>query len=184
MDSFVIIVASAKNGVIGRGTEIPWDYPSDLSFFRNQTADMPVIMGRKTYNSIYEKLGHPLENRYNIVLSSIRSNVSGVEFDNVVHCESKTEAIRRANEYMASVDGGEIYVAGGVTVYEQFLPDASKIIRTEIPERPSGDVFFPKIPPEYKVEDEFVIGDGLIVEVYENVANNSSTPETLSTDKN
>ena len=130
-----LVAAVAENGVIGAEGEMPWHYPEDLKHFRRLTMDSPVIMGRVTFESIVDMVGGPLDGRTNIVLSS---TMDSLDFDDVIVAPS----VDSAKEHAATVSE-TVYVIGGASVYEQFLPYASNLIITEVPESPEGDTYFP-----------------------------------------
>ncbi len=130
-----LVVAVAENGVIGADGDIPWDYPEDLARFKETTMGHPVIMGRRTFESILERLGEPLPGRTNIVLSTQDLDLP----EDAVQAGSVTEAIETAEETGSAV----AYVVGGADVYRQFLPRANRLIWTEIHESYDGDTCFP-----------------------------------------
>ncbi len=124
-----IIVALAKNLVIGKDNQIPWHIPADLQYFKKITLGKPMIMGRKNYESI----GRPLPGRKNIILT--RDKNFSAEGCTIVH--SKGEAI-------AATDGAaEIMIIGGGAIYQMFMNDADMLYLTEINSDVDGDVFFP-----------------------------------------
>jgi len=128
-----LVVAISKNRVIGDSNTLLWknELPADMKHFKEITLGHPVIMGRKTYESI----GKPLNDRINIVLTRDRNfNAEGCI---VVH--STGDAIK-----IASRDGEEIMVIGGGDIYRQFLPDASKMYLTLVRASFTGDTFFPE----------------------------------------
>jgi len=131
-----LIAAVAENGVIGVDGGMPWHYPADLAHFKETTMGHPVVLGRRTYESIAARLGGPLPGRTSIVLT--RSGVDAP--DEVVQVGSVEAAVEAAAETGSAV----AYVAGGATVYEQFLPRADRLVVTEVPESPDGDTFFPE----------------------------------------
>ncbi|WP_436925221.1 dihydrofolate reductase [Halosimplex amylolyticum] len=131
-----LVAAVAENDVIGADGEMPWHYPEDLAHFKETTMGHPVIMGRVTYESISAQLGGPLPGRTNVVLT--RSGVDAPE--EVVQVESVEAAVEAA----AGTGGATAFVAGGATVYEQFLPRADRLVLTEVPGEPDGDTFFPE----------------------------------------
>ena len=138
--SIVLIAAVAENGIIGKDGDMPWHYPADLKHFKETTVGHPVVMGRRTYESIVEGLGTPLPGRTNIVLTTQTMDAPG----GVVIVDSIPNAIEAAREALS--DGGEaIYVVGGATVYEQFLPMADRLVLTEIARTPDGDTSFPTV---------------------------------------
>lgn len=132
-----IIVATSENGVIGNGGLLPWKrQKSDMKRFRSLTLGHPVIMGRKTYESI----PFDLDNRHQIVMT--RSGIIGYGqnfcgFGNTSVVSSVDDAIKIAN----SIDS-ESFIIGGSEVYNLFLPIADRIFRTIIHAELDGDVFF------------------------------------------
>ncbi|MFP8890465.1 dihydrofolate reductase [Natrialbaceae archaeon A-CW2] len=135
------IVAVAENGIIGRDGEMPWHVPEDLAHFKRKTTGHPVIMGRVTYEGIVEALGEPLPERTSIVLTSRDLETP----ENAVVASSLVEAVAAAERAAGDRHGGieRAFVAGGATVYEQFLPALDRLVITEIHDRPEGDTSFP-----------------------------------------
>ncbi len=128
-----LIVAVANNGCIGGNNQMLWHLPNDFKFFKNKTWGLPVVMGRKTYDS----LGKPLAGRLNIVITNQANwQVEGVR---VVH--SLNEAIALAAEQ----DYKELMVIGGGSIYQQALPIAHQIYLTKVAANVSGDTFFPSL---------------------------------------
>ena len=138
----VAIVAVADNGVIGKDGEMPWHIPADLEHFKETTMDHPVIMGRVTYEGILETLGEPLPGRTTIVVTSqdLETPANAI----VAHdLEAALEAAETASrERHDGVD--RVFVAGGATVYEGFLPAVDRLIVTEVHDDPDGDTHFPE----------------------------------------
>lgn len=131
-----MIAAVAKNRAIGRDGKMLWELQSDLQRFKLLTMGKPVIMGRKTFESI----GKPLAERPNIVLT--RDTHFAPEGVTVVH--SFSEAIAKATPF--AVQGhGEIMIIGGGTIYAEALPIADKLYLTEVDDAPDGDAFFPEL---------------------------------------
>jgi dihydrofolate reductase len=128
-----IVVAVAANGVIGRGGQLPWHLPDDLKHFKSLTMGHPVIMGRRTYESV----GKPLPGRRNIVVSN---SMSSPPADGVELARSLDEAIR-----LASSSPGPAFVVGGAGLYEAALPRATRLHITEILQPVEGDTVFPQI---------------------------------------
>ena len=129
-------VARSLNGVIGRDNDLPWRLKSDLQIFKARTMGKPVIMGRKTWDSLPRK---PLPGRMNIVLSQDGS----FEPQQAVVCESFLEALQMAKE-QASDDGvDEVCVIGGRAIFELALPRAKRLYLTEVQAEVEGDVHFP-----------------------------------------
>lgn len=130
-----LIVAMADNRVIGRGGTLPWRIPADLKYFKAKTMGKPIVMGRRTFESI----GRPLPGRANIVVT--RGGGDYPEGVDVAPDAAAALAIagRRATE--AGAD--EIMVIGGAALYEALLPRADRIYLTEIHEAVAGDTIFP-----------------------------------------
>ena len=124
-----LVVAMARNRVIGRDNRLPWRLPDDLAFFKRTTMGHPVIMGRRTYESI----GKPLPGRLNIVVTH-QPDFSAPGCT-VVH--SMKEA------YRAAGDAPEVAIIGGNAIFAETLPDADTIYLTEVDAEVEGDVFFP-----------------------------------------
>jgi dihydrofolate reductase len=137
MHNVALISAVAENDVIGSDGGLPWEYDADLRHFRAKTLNTNVIMGRKTHESIIDHLGHPLADRHSIVLTS---NPDCTDCDSVVFCQSVDAALA---ETQTSVYD-ETFVIGGESVYEQFMPYATRMVITEIPGEYEGDTFFPE----------------------------------------
>ncbi|MDH2997943.1 dihydrofolate reductase [Pasteurellaceae bacterium LFhippo2] len=125
-----LIVARTLNHVIGKDNQMPWHLPVDLAWFRANTVGKPVIMGRKTYESI----GRLLPKRPNIILSR-----SGFEVEGAYSAKSLEQAVELAKSF-ANVD--EIMVIGGGELFKQAIPMASKLYLTEIQANLEGDTFF------------------------------------------
>ncbi len=133
-----LIAAADEDGVIGQGNTLPWDLPADLKYFREKTKDHIVIMGRKTFDSIVEKLGHPLPDRRNVVITRSGDLYAG-DYDMV---SSMDEAIELAERSGAE----EAFIIGGQQTYEMAMPFANRIYLTHIHQHFEGDKFFPDIP--------------------------------------
>lgn len=138
--TFSLIVAITKNKVIGKDNKMPWHLPADLAWFRENTQGKPIIMGRKTFESI----GYPLPKRTNIVLSRSPYKQEGIIWKN--NLESALDFVKDSNEIML-IGGGELF--------KQYLPLADKLYLTEIQAQIEGDTFFPDINwSEWKIEFE------------------------------
>lgn len=124
-----IIVARSRNGVIGKDGKLPWHLPEDLKFFKEKTMGFPVIMGRKTWESI----GKPLKGRENIVLTKNPS----YQVNNAIKVSSLEEAL--------TLFTGDIFIIGGATLYKQALPLANKVWITEIDKDFEGNAVFDKL---------------------------------------
>lgn len=130
-----LIVATSENNVIGHQNKIPWHMPKDLRHFAITTKNHTVIMGRNTYESIMARLGKPLPDRKNIVVT--RNTDFKAPDCIVVH--SLEEAIKKTSHE------SEVFVIGGSQLYKEALPIADKIYRTLIHTRIDGDALFPEI---------------------------------------
>jgi dihydrofolate reductase len=126
-----LIVAMARNRVIGIGNKMPWHLPADFAWFKRQTLGHPVIMGRKTFESI----GRPLPGRQNLVVTRNASwRADGVEA-----CASLDDALGRCRHE------DDVFVIGGATLYGEALPRADRIFLTRVDATPEGDTWFPPI---------------------------------------
>lgn len=135
-----MIVGMAENRTIGLDGGMPWHISADLKYFKRVTMGAPIIMGRKTYESI----GGALPGRANIVVT--RNTGFSVADADVVH---DVEAAIRKAKAIAEIEGGaEIFVIGGAEIYKQALAKADRLYVTEIKEEFPGDAFFPKIDSE------------------------------------
>lgn len=134
----VLVVATADNGVIGRDGAMPWHLPADLRRFRRMTVGKPVIMGRKTFESI----GKPLPGRHNIVLTRNDEWTA----DGVTVVRNLAEAIAAAG-LDPRARAPEIMVIGGAEIYGLAMPVATRIELTRIHVRPEGDTVFPEPDP-------------------------------------
>ena len=146
-----LIVAYAKNQVIGNKGCIPWKIKGEQKRFKELTTGNVVIMGRRSY----EEIGRPLPNRTTIVISSTK-NFDG---ENCMTAKSVAEAIQMAGDR-------DIYISGGVRVYEEALPFVEKMYITEIDLEVEGDTFFPEFDKNEfvkEIDDEF---DGDIPYMY------------------
>ena len=130
-----LVVAVSENNVIGKDNQLLWSLPNDMKFFKNTTWGMPVIMGRKTF----ESLGKPLPGRTNIVITSKPDWQS----PGTITVSSLDEAIHAAEE----TDAKEVFVIGGGQVYKQSMPVANRIYYTRVHTKVEGDTFFPEIDP-------------------------------------
>lgn len=133
MPEFIIIVAIARNGVIGRNGLLPWHLPSDLKHFKKTTMDYPIIMGRKTFESI----GKPLPGRDNIVLT--RDTSLSLPGCIVVH--SIEDALDNCK------DKEKVFIIGGADIFNISLPFTDTIIVTALEREVDGDVYFHEIDP-------------------------------------
>ena len=131
-------IARARNGVIGRDGTLPWRLRTDLAIFRAITMGKPVIMGRKTWESLPKK---PLVGRTNIVLSRDGS----FEPKGAVVCEEFSEAYSIAREQAEEDGATEVCVIGGASLFELALPKARRLYLTDVDAEVEGDVTLPPI---------------------------------------
>ena len=130
-------VAVAENGVIGHAGDLPWKLSSDLKRFRKTTMGKPIIMGRKTFESI----GKPLDGRTNIVISRSR----GENVEGVIWVKSVDEALAEGQKAASSANADEIMIIGGAEIYRATLSLVDRIYLTRIAANPIGDAYFPEI---------------------------------------
>jgi dihydrofolate reductase len=132
-----LIAAVAENGVIGKGNDIPWRLPSDFAHFKRMTVGKPLIMGRKTFESI----GRPLPGRTNIVIS----RQQGYQPDGVLVISSLEAALEHAQEIAKADRANEVMIGGGAEIYRQAMPLADRMYLGQVRLSPEGDTFFPPI---------------------------------------
>lgn len=130
MSTLTIIVATDQQGGIGIDNTLPWKLPEDLAHFKRMTTGHPIIMGRKTFDSI----GRPLPNRRNIVITR-----------NHEWRHEGVEAVGSVADAIALLDGAQGFVIGGAEIYRQSLALAETLIITEIGHTYACDAFFPKL---------------------------------------
>ena len=155
----VLIAAVAQNGVIGRDGGMPWHLPEDLAHFKRTTTGHPVIMGRRTYESIAADLGGPLPDRTNVVLSRGEPALPA----DVVHADGIESAVEAA----AATGAETAYVIGGATVYEAFLDRADRLLLTELEASYEGDTRFPAFDREHWTEIDREERDGFAFVTYD-----------------
>lgn len=140
MTELAMIVAAAENRVIGRDNQIPWHLSEDLKRFKKITMGHPLIMGRKTF----ESLGKPLPGRPHLVLSR--------------QADYQPEGVRVFGDLPAALQaaGDRAFVIGGEAVFKEAYPRATTLYFTRVHATPEGDAYFPDVPweQEFVVEDE------------------------------
>ncbi len=136
--SINIIAAVASNGVIGNEQALPWYVPEDLQYFKQQTRGTSVVMGRKTFESIMQRIHKPLPDRENIVVTTQQDYAVP---DGVLIAPSPAAALAMATK--------DIFVIGGARLYEALLPQADTVYITEIEKAYEGDTFFPQMPSSF-----------------------------------
>ncbi len=124
------IVAMADNRVIGRDGDLPWHLPEDLKFFKKTTSGHPIVMGRKTYDSI----GRPLPKRTNIVLT--RDTDWTADGVTVIHSPEELKTL--------ALESDETFIIGGAEIYKAFLPHLNSLIVTHVHGDYEGDTQFPE----------------------------------------
>ena len=135
-----LVVAVSRNGVIGRDNRLPWKLPDDLAYFKLVTMGHPIVMGRRTYESI----GRPLPGRKNIV----------VTHDRLYEAPGCTVVNGLQEAWEAAGDAAEVCVIGGTTLFAETLPIADRIHLTEVDAVVEGDTFFPPFDRARWVEHE------------------------------
>lgn len=123
-----LIAAHDPKLVIGKDGELPWHYPEDLKHFKKKTIGETIVMGRGVFEELNEK---PLPGRTNIVLSTTRN------YDQVDTYTSLEEALKNLNT-------SEVFIIGGGVLYRETLPQAHRLIITEVKEKHDGDTYFPE----------------------------------------
>jgi dihydrofolate reductase len=129
-----LIVAAGTNNAIGKDNQLLWHLPKDLQFFKQTTWAMPVVMGRKTFESLG---GKPLNGRVNIIITRQKD----WSHEGVVVVHSLADALFFAKES----DYNEVFIAGGGEIYAQAMSQANKIYMTRVDAVIDGDTFFPEI---------------------------------------
>jgi dihydrofolate reductase len=130
-----LIAAVAENGVIGRNNQLPWHIKSEFQYFKNTTIGKPIVMGRRSF----ESLGKPLPKRANIVVTRDKSFAAA----GVIVTHSLEEGLKIAKD-LAQKDGiDEVFIGGGSDIYRLSLPEADRLYLTEVHLKPEGDTYFP-----------------------------------------
>ncbi|BAQ77521.1 MULTISPECIES: dihydrofolate reductase [Pseudomonas] len=131
-----LIAALAQNRVIGVDNSMPWHLPGDFKFFKATTLGKPIIMGRKTWDS----LGRPLPGRLNIVVS----RQTGLVLEGAEVYPSLEAAVARAEEWALEQGASELMLIGGAQLYSQGLEQADRLYLTRVALNPEGDAWFPE----------------------------------------
>jgi dihydrofolate reductase len=131
-----LVWAMARNRTIGRNNSLPWHLPEDLKFFKRVTIGKPIIMGRKTWDSI----GRPLPGRCNIVIS----RNTGFKAEGVEAVNSLQQALDLAEKISQQSGSDEVCVIGGAEIYAQALMVADRLYLTQVHADIDGDTFFPE----------------------------------------
>lgn len=145
-----MIAAVGENGVIGSEGAIPWRLPSDFAHFKRTTMGKPLIMGRKTFESV----GKPLPGRTSIVVT--RQN--GYRPDGALVVDSLAAALDRGQSTAAADGVDEVMIGGGGEIYREAMPFAERLYVTHVAASPEGDTRFPFIDPKHwEVERELEV---------------------------
>lgn len=129
-----LLVAASENNVIGVNNDLPWKLPDDMKFFKNMTWAMPIVMGRKTFESMG---GKALPGRTNIIITRQKD----FKRDKVTVVTSWNDAVFVAQE----TDAKELFVIGGGEIFKETIDKADRIYITRVHTKLDGDVFFPEI---------------------------------------
>jgi dihydrofolate reductase len=158
-----VLVAVARNGVIGVDGGLPWHLPDELALFKETTMGHVLVMGRRTYESV----GRPLPGRTTVVVT--RQPDWQVEAEQVHRAGSVTEAL----EFAAAIDD-EVFVVGGAQIYSEALPVADRLAITFVDAEPEGDTIFPEVDWSQWREVRRTHGEGWTHVTYQRVG---SVPE-------
>lgn len=133
----IILIAAVakKNRVIGKDNDLPWHIPEDLQRFKRLTTGRPLLMGRRTFESIVHQFGGPLPDRRLVVLTSQGSFAEYPDVETYASIEEAIAALR---------DSERLFIGGGQSIYEQFLPAADRLELTLVEGHYEGDTYFPK----------------------------------------
>ncbi|POA30530.1 MULTISPECIES: dihydrofolate reductase [unclassified Pseudomonas] len=134
-----LIAALGENRVIGINNSMPWHLPGDFKYFKEKTFGKPIIMGRKTWDS----LGRPLPGRLNIVVS----RQAGLQLGGAEVYPSLEAAVVRAEEWALEQGVDELMLIGGAQLYAQAMEQADRLYLTRVALRPEGDAWFPEFGP-------------------------------------
>jgi dihydrofolate reductase len=145
MPKLVLIAAVAEeNRVIGRDKDLPWHIPEDLQHFKELTTGHPLLMGRRTFESVVHQFGGPLPDRRMIVLTTQGPFEDYPEIETYASIDDALEAVAEEET---------VFIGGGESIYRQFLPEADRLELTLIEDTYEGDTYFP--PFEHLVGDVF-----------------------------
>jgi dihydrofolate reductase len=140
-----LLVAAAEQNVIGIENRLPWHLPGDLKYFKNLTWGMPILMGRKTFESI----GKPLPGRHSIVITRNK----GWKQDGVQTVYSLESAMEAASDRQVK----ELFVIGGAEIFREALPLAGRIYLTRIYKNYHGDTYFPELGSDWILIREHIV---------------------------
>ncbi|HOJ37786.1 MAG TPA: dihydrofolate reductase [Ignavibacteriales bacterium] len=146
---FIIIVAVSENNAIGLNGKMPWYNSDDLKFFKKTTMNYPVVMGRKTF----ESLGKTLPGRLNIIVSKQLSkieNSDAIVIDNLDKLSEKLDELKNNQNYK-QISFDKCFIIGGGSIYQQSLSFVDEIIISRIPGIYQADTFFPVLSDDWKL---------------------------------
>jgi dihydrofolate reductase len=135
-----LIAALGENRVIGIDNRMPWHLPGDFKYFKARTLGKPIVMGRKTWDS----LGRPLPGRLNLVVS----RQPGLQLEGAEVFASLEAAVERAHQWAIAQGVDEIMLIGGAQLYEQARALADRLYLTRVELNPEGDAWFPVVDPQ------------------------------------
>lgn len=148
-----LIAAMSSNRVIGKNNELPRNIPADMKRFKSLTRDNVVLMGRKTYESIWTLLPH----RYNLILStSMKLKDIPIDQQDTIPFKFLRDMSERRRRYEEN-KSKHVYIIGGGEIYKEFLPLADDIELTLIDEEVKGDTFFPEFEDQFREESRTTI---------------------------
>ncbi|MFP4478797.1 MAG: dihydrofolate reductase [Candidatus Izemoplasmatales bacterium] len=151
---FTLILAMDVHGLIGKNNDLPWHYPEDLKFFKEKTLNKKVLMGRKTFESILERLNKPLPNRQSIVVTRSDFSYQGVQ------------VVNDLDAYLNTSFDEEIFIIGGKEIFQQAFNYADKMYVTHIKHLYKGDTY---LNIDFSLFNQKIIdeNDDLIYVLYE-----------------
>lgn len=139
--SIALVVAVARNGAIGKDGDMPWHLPGELAYFKRITMGKPILMGRRTWQSLPRR---PLPGRPNLVVT----RDDGFSAEGAERFSTLDEALDRGAALASDLGVEELAIIGGAQIYAACLPRATRIYLTEIDAEPDADTFFPPINPD------------------------------------
>lgn len=176
-----LIYARAANGVIGKGNALPWHLPEDLAHFKRHTSGCPVIMGRKTWESLPPRF-RPLPGRLNLVLSRQASVREALAREGAVALADLAQALAHCAALQATPT--EVWVIGGAQLYAQAAPLAQRAVVTEIAQDFEGDALAPTLDASWRVtgREHHTAASGLVFDfaTYERSGPTAAAPRSPS----
>ncbi len=153
-----IIAAMSNNNVIGLNNQLPWHLPKDLQHFKTITLGKNLLMGRKTYQSIFSYINKPLPQRNSFVLSKSSLEERYTNFENI-KVFAEFESIE---EFMHKNQQTQLYIIGGEQIYKQMIDYADELIISHVNINCEGDAFFPEITSNiWKIQNEELVKDNI-----------------------